>query len=69
MKLNLFRMNIIDLFDENNSTKSVEQCLQIANEKNLIIIESLPWLLLRTSEGDLTRLLHQWSSKLGNFYK
>jgi hypothetical protein len=57
-------MNVIDLFDPIHSTKSIEECLKISDEKDLIIIESLPWLLLRTSEGNLSRLLHTWSSKI-----
>lgn len=56
-------MNIIDIFDDSYSTKPLEECLKITDEKGLIIIESLPWLLLRTSEGNLSRLLHNWSSK------
>jgi len=57
-------MHIIDLFDDIHSIKSIEECLKITNEKDLIIIESLPWLLLRTLEGNLSRLLHHWSSKI-----
>ena len=57
-------MNVIDLFDNLHSTKSIEECLRVSEEKGLIIIESLPWLLLRTSEGNLSRLLHTWSSKI-----
>jgi hypothetical protein len=57
-------MNIIDIFDDNYSTKSLEECLKTTDEKGLIIIESLPWLLLRTSEGNLSRVLHKWSSKM-----
>lgn len=57
-------MNIIDLFDDLHSTKSIEECFQIPNEKGLILIESLPWLFLRTSEGNLIRSLHTWSSKI-----
>lgn len=59
-------MHIIDIFDDTHSNKSIEECLKITDVKNLIIIESLPWLLLRTSEGDLARLLHNWSSKIFN---
>ncbi|CAF0835548.1 unnamed protein product [Rotaria sordida] len=55
------KIHVIDMFDDIHSTKTIEECLKISNEKNLIIIESLPWLLLRTSEGDLSRLLHNWS--------
>lgn len=54
------------MFDEIHSTKTIEECLTLTNEKCLIIIESLPWLFLRTSEGNLLRLLHNWSSKLVN---
>jgi len=61
-------MNIINIFDSINSTKSIEECLKITDEKNLIIIESLPWLLLRISEGNLSRLLHNWSSKIFTKY-
>jgi hypothetical protein len=57
-------MNIIDTFDDINSTKPIEECLKLTGEKGLIIIESLPWLLLRTSEGNVSRLLHNWSSKI-----
>jgi hypothetical protein len=60
-------MNIIDIFDDIHSTKSIEECLKLTDEKDLIIIESLPWLLLRTTEGNLSRLLHHWSSKI--FFK
>ncbi|CAF4581095.1 unnamed protein product [Rotaria sp. Silwood1] len=56
-----YRIHVIDMFDDIHSTKTIEECLKITNEKNLIIIESLPWLLLRTSQGDLSRLLHNWS--------
>ncbi|CAF3394038.1 unnamed protein product [Rotaria sp. Silwood1] len=55
------KIHVIDMFDDIHSTKTIEECLKITNEKNLIIIESLPWLLLRTSQGDLSRLLHNWS--------
>ena len=55
-----FRVNVIDVFDND---QSLDQCLPKTEEKCLIIIESLPWLLLKTSEGHLCRLLHQWSSK------
>lgn len=61
-------MNVIDLFDDLHSTKSIEECLTISDEKGLILIESLPWLFLRTSEGNLIRLLHTWSSKI-EFYR
>jgi hypothetical protein len=60
-------MNVINLFDDIHSTKTIEESLKITDDKNLILIESLPWLLLRTSEGNLSRLLHNWSSK--RFYK
>ena len=56
-------MKVIDLFDEDHRTKSLDECLTRTDEKSLIVIESLPWLLLRTSEGNLCRSLHQWSSK------
>jgi hypothetical protein len=62
-------MHVIDLFDDIHSTKSIAECLKITDEKDLIIIESLPWLLLRTSEGDLSRLLYNWSSKLVKYFK
>ncbi|CAF0959530.1 unnamed protein product [Adineta steineri] len=55
------KMNIIDIFDDKHSTKSIEECIKITDEKDLIIIESLPWLLLRTSEGSISRLLYNWS--------
>lgn len=57
------RMKVIDLFDENHRTKSLDECVTRTDEKSLIVIESLPWLLLRTSEGNLCRSLHQWSRK------
>ncbi|CAF4924932.1 unnamed protein product, partial [Rotaria socialis] len=49
------------MFDDIHSTKKIEECLRTSTEKGLIIIECLPWLLLRTSEGNLSRLLHNWS--------
>ena len=51
------------MFDDIHESKLVDEYLKITNEKSLIIIESLPWLLLRTSEGTLSRLLHNWSRK------
>ncbi|CAF2130368.1 unnamed protein product [Rotaria magnacalcarata] len=55
------KINVIDMFDDIHSTKKIEECLRTSTEKGLIIIESLPWLLLRASEGNLLRLLHNWS--------
>jgi hypothetical protein len=52
------------MFDDVHSAKSVEECLKITDDKSLIVIESLPWLLLRSSEGNVSRLLHNWSSKI-----
>ena len=56
-----FRINLIDLFDEVNSNKSLTDCIKTTDEKNLILIESLPWLFLRMNQGDLFRLLFNWS--------
>ena len=56
-------MHVIDIFDEIHSKKSIDECLKITEEKDLIVIECLPWLLLRTSEGNLFRILNNWSSK------
>ncbi|UJR36525.1 hypothetical protein I4U23_029246 [Adineta vaga] len=55
------KINVVDIFDEIHSKKTIDECLKITDEKDLILIESLPWLLLRTSEGNLFRLLYNWS--------
>ncbi|CAF1035944.1 unnamed protein product [Adineta ricciae] len=55
------KMHVIDIFDEIHSKKSIDECLKITEEKDLIVIECLPWLLLRTSEGSLFRILNNWS--------
>ena len=59
-----FRINVIDIFDDEYREKSIDHWLQLTEEKCVILIESLPWLLLRTSEGELCRLLHRWSRKI-----